>query len=361
MNVRNVSRSWRSPLALAVIGSGLLIPGLARAESDSEAAETAAARALAVDGVKLAQADDCEAAVEKLDRAERLKHSPIVLRYLGQCQIKLGRWVEGSESLRKLLRDPLPEQPTPALEQAYSSAAAQLKEINPLIPKMTVNVTAPPDTDVLLKVDGKPVADSVIGVALPANPGTHQIEASAPGFLPARSSIELEPSGNAVVTLELERDPSYKPTPAVAPVVLHTTQPAAPPQHSEPPPSSGSNLGKVFGFVSYGVAAAGLAGGILWGRAASQDEEALAAACPGHVCPPEQKDALSEAKTKGTLSTIGFAVAGAGLTFGTILLVTSSGSDSSKSGSAPGRQTAKNGLRPRALIGPTSVTLAADF
>jgi hypothetical protein len=358
MNVRNFSRS--SLAAAWVLGSGLLVPGLARAQSDTEAAETAAARALAVDGVKLAQADDCQAAVDKLDRAQRLKHSPIVLRYLGECQIKLGHWVEGSEALRRLLRDPMPEQASPALEQAYASAAAQLKEINPRIPTMTVNVTAPPNTDLALKVDGKLMADSVIGVALPANPGEHVVELSAPGFLPAKSSLELEPSGNAVVSLELERDPAYKPAAEAAPVAARSTQPTP----VAPPPAanaSSSNLGKVFGYVSYGVGAAGLAAGIVFGQAAMKEEESLAGTCPGRVCPPEQQDALSSARTKGTLSTIGFAVAGAGLTFGTILLVTSSSSDAPKSGALPRWRTAQNGMRARALVGPTSVTLAADF
>ena len=362
MNVRSVSRSWPSPLfAALVIGSGLLVSGRAGAESDNEAAETAAARALAVEGVKLAQARQCDAAVEKLERSERLKHSPVVLRYLGECQITLGRWVEGSEAFRKLLRDPMPEQATPAVEQAYETAAAQLKEIGPKIPTVTVNVEAPPDTDLTLKVDGKAVADSAIGVALPANPGEHQFQVTATGFLPATSNLELAPSANSVVTLWLKRDPSYQPPKPAAPVV------AAQPERTtyvEPVrtqnQSSGSNTGKVLGYVSYGVAAAGLGTGIVLGQMAMKEEDSLGAACPGRVCPPEQQDALDAAKTKGTLSTIGFAVAGAGVTLGTILLITSSGSDS-KSGAVAKRHLAHAGIRPRAMVGPTSITLAADF
>jgi hypothetical protein len=361
MNVRTVSRSWQAPLSAAlVIGCGLLAPGLARAESDNEAAETAAARALAVDGVKLAQAGQCDAAVEKLDRAQRLKHSPIVLRYLGECQVTLGRWVEGSESFRKLLRDPMPDQPTPAIEQAYEVAAAGLKEVGPKIPTMTVKVDAPPDTDLALKVDGKLMADSVIGVALPANPGEHQVEVTATGFLPAKSSIDLEPSGNAVVTLELSRDPSFKPTVAAAPAAAAQSERTTYVEPARASRESGSKTGKVFGWVSYGVAAVGLGTGIVLGQMAMKEEDELRAACPGHVCPPDQQDALNAAKAKGNFATIGFAVAGAGLTFGTILLVTSSGSDS-KSGAATKQRVALNRMRPRALVGPTSVTLAADF
>ncbi len=107
MNARYVFRTWRAPLAVAFVSAiELAAPTIAHAENDADAAETAAARTLAIDGVKLAQAEQCDEAIDKLDRAEKLKHSPVVLRYLGECQVKVGRWVEGSESLRKLLREP---------------------------------------------------------------------------------------------------------------------------------------------------------------------------------------------------------------------------------------------------------------
>src|SRR6185503_1269262 len=139
MNAHRLSISWRSALAPTL---GFLValacPAVAHAEGDNEAAETAAARTLAVDGVKLAQSDKCSEAVDKLERAEKLKHSPIVLRYLGECQVKVGRWVEGSESLRKLLREPLPENASPALATAYEGAAATLRDVKPRIPSMKI-------------------------------------------------------------------------------------------------------------------------------------------------------------------------------------------------------------------------------
>src|SRR5687768_9635648 len=103
MNAHQVSSTWRSAIAPAfVFLAAIACPALAHAQGEGEASETAAARTLAVDGIKLAQSDKCGEALDKLERAQKLKSSPIVLSHLGQCQVKLGRWVEGSESLRKL-------------------------------------------------------------------------------------------------------------------------------------------------------------------------------------------------------------------------------------------------------------------
>src|ERR1041384_4356676 len=84
----------------------------ARAE-EASAAETAAARALAVDGLKLAQAGDCAGAAPKLERAEKLYHSAVVASRLGECYVSLGRLVEGTEILRRMLREPPPADATP--------------------------------------------------------------------------------------------------------------------------------------------------------------------------------------------------------------------------------------------------------
>jgi hypothetical protein len=366
MNAQNQPLTKRAALAPSFIAlAALLYSNVAQAE-DAGAAEVAAARALAVEGVKLAQAERCDDALDKLDRAQKLKHSPIVLRHLGECQIKLGRWVEGSESLRKLLREPPPEDASPALEQAYESAAATLRDVKSRIPSMKIVVSAPRDTDLVVTVDGREVADSVVGVALPADPGDHTVEVTAPGFLAATSSVKLAPSATQTVTLELKRDPNARPASSAAPLANKPVAPAAgaKPRARASDPSSegtGSSTGKTLGYVSYGVAVAGLGVGIAFGQSAMQDERSLRDACPGRVCSPEEKDSLEFAKTKGTIATIGFATAGAGVALGTVFLLTAPSSSSSATASAGQRRTASTALRPRAQIGPGGVTFATDF
>jgi hypothetical protein len=344
----------------------IAVPGLAHAQDESDAQETAAARALAVDGVRLAQADQCGEAIEKLDRAEKLKHSAIVLSHLGQCQVKLGKWVEGSESLRKMLREPLPENPSPALDEAYRKAQLTLRDLKPRIPSVRILVAAPREANVSLKIDGQDVPSTVIGVALPADPGDHVIEVSAPGYLRASAPVKLVAGASASVQLELKRDPAMpEPKPAVA--ASAEPKPAVQLYDRAPPPAPAraeersSGAGKVLAYVAYGVGAAGLGVGLGFGAAASGAESSLRRSCPNRVCPPDREDELTSARTKGTISTIGFAAAGGGVVLGTLFLVLS-GSDSRDTGKAPApHQAADRGIRTHARLGLGSVALAGEF
>ncbi|HEY8943046.1 MAG TPA: hypothetical protein VIM73_02240, partial [Polyangiaceae bacterium] len=270
------------------------------------------------------------------------------------------------ENLRKLLREPLPPEPTPALEQAYQRAAATLKDVKPKIPSVTIQVKVPKDAMVSLKLDGSPIPDTVIGVALPADPGDHTVELEAPGYLKASTSFKLEVGEKEIVSLDLKRDPlataapKTEAAPASSPERARVGADWSSADAAPPPPDSGAS--KILAYVSYGVGAVGLGVGIGFGRAAMQDETDLASRCPGKVCPREAEDDLNSAKTKGLVSTIGFGVGVAGVALGTVLLVTSSSSSPSSSlGSVPAKRRSAQGLRARAGIGLGSVVLGADF
>jgi len=94
---------------------------------------------------------------------------------------------------------------------------------------------------------------------------------------------------------------------------------------------------------------------------AMKDKHNLDGQCQGNNCPVSSGDAVDSAKQKGNISTIAFAVGGAGLVLGTVLYFSiGSGSSESHASSTPARSFA--GLqRGRAMIGPGSVQLAADF
>jgi hypothetical protein len=198
-------------ITAALCGGALQVAalGVAHAEEDT-ATETGAARTLAVDGLKLAQAGKCEEAIPKLERAEKLHHSAIVLSRLGECEVSVGRLVEGTEMLRKVLREPLPANPTPALSKAYERAQTVLDAAKPKIAGLTVSVPSPPP-DLRLTVDGQVIANTLVDSELPADPGDHVIEASAPGFLKASSRVTLGSADKKTVTLKLEADPNAPP------------------------------------------------------------------------------------------------------------------------------------------------------
>lgn len=367
----------RSCLVRRAIGPALaalvqLTPALAFAQEDSSAAETAAARQLAIDGLKLAQAGNCSEAVDKLERSEKLRHSPIVLGRLGECLINLGRLVEGTETLRRMLREPLPPDPTPALQQAYERAQTALDAAKPRIASLTINVQAPPEAKLSLSVDGNAVPPAMVGVDLPADPGEHVIEATAPGFLKATTRVRVGAGEKQNVSLQLERDPNAPPPGAEPEVPVEGAAPAVP--ATDPGAASGASgtasfdgsaapepPNRVPAYISYGVGAVGLGVGIGFGFAAMSSKTDLEETCPNTVCPPSEQSNLDSAKRSGTISTIGFAVGGVGIALGTILLVTSGGDDR-EAGRTPGeRKAASSGVRARAAVGFGHVQAALDF
>ncbi|MET0792262.1 MAG: carboxypeptidase-like regulatory domain-containing protein [Polyangiaceae bacterium] len=353
-------------ITAAVLCSGALQVaglGLANAEEDT-ATETAAARTLAVDGLKLAQAGKCEEAVPKLERAEKLHHSAIVLSRLGECHVSMGKLVEGTEMLRKVLREPLPANPTPALSKAYERAQTVLDAAKPKISGLTVSVPSPP-ADLRLTVDGQAVASTLVDSELPADPGDHLVEATAPGFLKATARVTLGSADKKTVTLKLEVDPN---APAPVPVVAGqdpnaSAVPAAAPAQtvatpSAPPPEPAQPPSRAAAYVSWGVGLVGVGVGTAFGVMTLKNKHDLK--CEGNSCPASERDAVDSAKRSGNISTIAFAVGGAGLALGTVLYFSLGSSSAETHASAPARGFAglHNG---RAAIGPGSVQLAADF
>jgi hypothetical protein len=363
-------RSWSFITALALSGGvvhfGLI--GSAQAEEDT-AAETAAARTLAVDGLKLAQAGKCDEAIPKLERAEKLHHSAIVLSRLGECQVSEGKLVEGTEMLRKVLREPLPANPSPALSKAYEHAQNTLDTAKPKIAGLTISVTAPAGTELRLTVDGQVIATTLLDSELPADPGDHVIEATAPGFLRALARVTLNAADKRTVALKLDADPNAPvASPASASDDAKVSSAATPPQNRasthldapvvpEAPPPAPSHAAA---YVSWSVGLVGVGVGTAFGLITLKDKHNLNSTCDSNVCPASSRNSVDTAKRSGNISTIAFGVGGAGLLLGTVLYFSVGGASDTHAANNAHRGFA--GLEHgRALIGPGSVQLAADF
>jgi len=369
MTSRRQHLSW-SRVTIVALGAGVLqlsFLAVANAEEDS-ATETAAARALAVDGLKLAQAGKCEDAIPKLERAEKLHHSPIVLSRLGECQVSEGKLVEGTEMLRKVLREPLPANPSPALSKAYERAQTVLDAAKPKISGLTISIVVPPGAELHLAVDGVAVASTLLDTELPADPGDHVVEASAPGYLKATSRLTLGSADKKNITLRLEADPNAQaPTPASAALDASPT-PAAQPAPRNPvatavvapvlPPASPSHAAA---YVSWSVGLAGVGVGTAFGLMTLKDKHDLNGQCPDNTCPKSSGGAVDSAKRNGNISNIAFGVGGVGLLLGTVLYFSIGGS-SAETHAATAPAPGFAGLsHARAMIGPGSVQLAAEF
>lgn len=329
---------------------------------DASAAETAAARALAVDGLKLAQANNCSDAVPKLERAEKLYHSAVVAIRLGECYVAVGRLVEGTELLRKELREPQPSEPTPALTKALERAQKLLDTTKPRIAGLTIKVAAAQDMGV--KVDGNLVPSVLIDTEIPIDPGEHAIEVTAPGFIKSSSRVSLNEGEKKSVTLTLARDPNAalpepprdKPSESAAP----PPQKPEPISSNPPPPAPAPTPNHTAAYVALGVGAAGVITGGVLGVMTIKRHADLKDQCPNGICPPDKQSDLDSAKTLGNISTIAFGVGGAGLVLGTVLFFTATPSQSDRAQSEPEHRFA--GIsRPRLALGLGRVELGGSF
>ena len=298
-----------SSLACAVV---VALPGVALA--DPSAADTAAARSLGVEGFKLAAAGNCAEAVDRVARSEALHHAVSVLEKLGECQLKVGKIVDGVESLRRAARERLAPDAPPAYIAAQEEAKRALADATRRLAHVNISVSGPPTSAVSVTIDGTPMATASLNTDWPIDPGDHVIAASAPGFLSATSTVHSVEGGSNPVALTLKEGPHETPPPPAAGASAAPV--AAVPLQPPPPPAASSHTAA---YVVGGVGIAGLAVGVAGGLIALGDKSSLSSACHNGACPESSASTLSGGQTAGTVSTVGFIVGGVGLAAGVTL------------------------------------------
>ena len=286
----------------------LIAPTLVKAE-EASAENKAAARDLATEGIQLAQAGKCDEAIPKLTRAEKLFHAPTILTWIGQCQIELGRYVEGTETLNHVVREQIDAGAPDAFLDAQKKARDLIAQTQPKIAKLTIDVT-PADIDGLeVTVDERPMSSALIGAAKPTDPGDHAVTVSAPGYRSVTKQVSLSEGGQESLSLKLVADPG-----ATSPAPAHGSGQAATPVEAQSSPNW-------LGWTAVGAGAALMAGGGVAGYLAMSKEGDLNCADDGS-CPPSEEGTLKAARTNATVSTILFGVGGATAVTGVILLLT---------------------------------------
>ena len=317
-------------LKVSVLASAFALVALADAaayaQDEPSSADMASARALGQEGVKLADAGNCPEAVEKLSRAERIFHAPTTLARLGECQVQMGRLVDGTENLNKVVRETLASSAPPAFRQAQERAAKILGEARPKIAKLKIAVAGPQDVAWTVKVDGEAIPLANLNMNRPIDPGEHVVDATAPGYKVARAKVNLPEAGTDSVALTLEPDPN-------APKVVATVAPS-----SLSPTSSGAESAarteaaiapnRVPAYIAIGVGVAGLGVGGILGLMATSKKNDLDSACPDKLCPADQQDNIDTGKSMATISTVGFVVGAVGLVVGGYLYLTAGPSKS---------------------------------
>ncbi len=323
------------------------------------AGDVALARSLAAEGIQLADQGNCAAAIDKLQRAETLYHAPTILGRLGECQVATGKVVAGSENLQRVVRESLPAKPPKAFIDAQARAQKVLDSALGKVAKLRIHVDMPSGIKPIVKVDGESISLAALDVDRPADPGSHHVEASAPGYRAAATDTTLREGGTGAVTLKLEIDPGAG---AVAPVpgAMSASEPPGqvgavgtlPPAGAETKGSS-----KTMAYVLLGVGGAGLVVGSIFGVVALGKKTSLDNACGNdkNHCPLSAQGDIDSIHSAATGSTIGFVVGGLSAGVGAILLLTAK---PATTGAAP-EHPARASIQP--FIGPRSLGLTGTF
>jgi hypothetical protein len=172
-----------------------------------------------------------------------------------------------------------------------------LAALDPRVPKLRVLVAAPPP-GLAIQRDGQAFPAAALGEPLPADPGTHEVSASAPGHRPETRSILLEEGKTTTVEIALQP--------------LSTAAGPRP-------------LGlRPFGIALTALGAVGLGVGAATGVLSLDKVSAIKANCGGTRCPSTDqadRDRVALATTLGNVSTASFVAGGILAAAGVVLIV----------------------------------------
>lgn len=317
--------------------AGLHLTASAQA-AETSAENKAAARDLALDGIRLAEKGQCEEAIDKLERAEKLYHAITILTWIGKCQLQTGRIVEGTETLNRVVRERL----EPGAPEAYAKAQEQAKrliaEAKPKIARLTIIVVDDDDgelnelPELAVRVDDSPLSSALVGAARPTDPGDHTVSVSAPGYESASQEVSLKAGEAQELRIQLK---------------AQKASPGSPDALEQTGDDSSSKL------VPWSLIAGGgalMVGGGVTGLLALNNKNSLTCE-PGEVCTGEDATTLPKARRQAAISTVLFGVGGAAAITGTVLLLTGKKSPEAEVGSA----------RFRPLVGWGSMGVSGDF
>jgi len=292
------------------------IAGAARATNP---ADVATARELYKQGADALDAHDPKLAADKLSQAWALVQTPVIGFDLARAQSALGHLVEAREAALSVQRLAIAHDETARSTEARNDAAKLATQLEPRIPHVLLDVKNLEGHEATVKLDGSVVPAAALSVARQANPGSHVASVDTDDGRHSEATIDLAERETKTITLTLDA-PKTPVTPSPKPEPQHTkVEPANPPPTMivDPPRSHASPSPLVWiGVVTTGV---GLVVGGVTGAFAMSDSQALDKGCTRppnddtRVCSGALVGTLSEANALGTVSTIGFVVAGVGV------------------------------------------------
>lgn len=319
------ARALRTLVLGAVFTAALVSAPRARAQ----AGDKALAEELFRQGQALMHEQRYAEACPKLAESQRMDPSTGTLLNLGTCHEKEGKlasaWSEFNDALQLAQRDDR--------QDRVAFAKEHIAAIEPRLSRLKIELSPIGDQpDLEVRLDGKVVGRPAFGVAMPVDPGPHEVGASAPGKHPWQTTVVAAegPASVAVVIPALTDAPETM-TPGAAPASGART---------DRPPSDGKAQ-RIVAYALGGVGVVGLAVGSVFGmKAISKNQESNDKGCTDNHCSPDAAEIRRDAQAAGTASTVAFVIGGAALAGGVVLFLTAPKSRTSAAtarvGAAPG-------------------------
>lgn len=171
----------------------------------SESEKKATARAAYLDGVALQEKNNCPDALGRFETAQKYFPAPTHQLHIAQCQAQTGKLVEAQETYESLVHATLEKGAPDAFKQAQDDGQKELTALRPRIPTLRVTVT--PDakglSQLIIKSNGNPYPNELLGIARPINPGHYKVTAWAAGYKEASAEVDVAEASPRVVELKL--------------------------------------------------------------------------------------------------------------------------------------------------------------
>jgi hypothetical protein len=293
--------------------------------ADSESATRGAARRLGTSGVEAFEAGDYKTASDKLERSYAALKVPSLGLWSARALIKLNRWVEASERLLEVTRLEVSGGDLAIQKAARSDAEAELAALSPHIPAVVIELKGVAAADI--EVDGHAIAGSLVGAAIPIDPGSHTLRANNDGRVVEQTARFVADAQPAHVVLDFGDAP--------APAKPSQRAPTSPVPHERPVASTNPSVDAMphdssrrsLALVVAGAGVVGLgAGTFFYFKARGNNEDAKGICRSNTDCAAadirKHGELVDDVKTERTVSYVALGVGAAALVGGAVLYFT---------------------------------------
>jgi hypothetical protein len=221
----------------------------------------AQARQLLNASLDLSSKGDLGGAIEKLQTAQALAHTPIISLELGRDYAAVGKLVEARETLLSVARLPERSEETGRSRAARAQSAKLAEQLRPRIPTLSITVKGAASAAVTVTMDGAPVSEEALSAPRLVNPGPHTIAARSAAGAAAEAAVDLKESEARELVVTLPPPPA--PPPAASPPTAETA-PSDSAAGRDAAHSSSQSGALAWSLLGAGTAVA-IAGGVLMG------------------------------------------------------------------------------------------------